>query len=200
MTVCKLYMSNVPPLSRPHTTKQNKTERESKTLAVFRFPHRSWGRCRAGWYGFCPWWWRWHPVGWVQWLSWGLWSSHPLHLCPKLDPRTEHINTINIHWYVELSRQIDQRKALPAQHGTVCPLSPGNASYSLLLSAGELNTARLHSHHKKDEQYWLDYHSVPIKCVNYCSTLLNSFWYCGIFLSIWESSFMVVCKRKKKGC
>lgn len=32
-----------------------------------------------------------------------------------------------------------------------------------------------------------------------CFTLLSSFWYCGIFFSIWDRSLMVVCEGRGQG-
>lgn len=80
----------------------------------------------------------------------------------------------------------------PVPHGKVCPLFPGNVSCNPQPAAGEWSTEkdktgqRIHTHTQRKA------------CTDSknTQTLLSSFWYWGIFFSIWERSLIVVCWNK----
>lgn len=77
----------------------------------------------------------------------------------------------------------------PVPRGTACPLFPGNASYSPQPAAGEWSTGT-----QKADKVALNIYAHKHICTHEpARTLLSSFWYCGIFFSIWDKSLIVVC-------
>lgn len=84
----------------------------------------------------------------------------------------------------------------PAPRDTAYPPSPGNASCSPRPAAGEWSTEK--TQNTPDHHTHSDWKTRAFMC-KHARTLLSSFWYWGIFFSIWDRSLIVVCWNTRKG-
>lgn len=84
----------------------------------------------------------------------------------------------------------------PVRRGTVCPLFPGSASYSPQPAADEWSTEKQGTN--RESGYTLTHTGKITQTHINTHTLLSSFWYWGIFFSIWDRSLIVVCWNKIK--